>query len=676
MKRPFILGVVAAALACSKPAIVSGPVATLASDPAPDPTPDTSVATALPPLPRMSNVAASTAGDAVNITFDAVDGARDYRVYPLPADTDVSTADGALVVRNATYRCAGNRQTPAATMDGAEQVQSGSVKTLVDGQDVGGHKRAPSEATLGYVYVRPGPGRIPVYALGDSGPDSDNACYFMRWGASRAKQYVASTPERAKLLSQRARDDGVAFYAPAARRSDTRSVLTSTDPTARYYFVDGPEASVRKGSQAAFEVLTRPAPDTKPLMRVHYQNGCGKSHDELVAGKALFERARQQGDKQPMQHLRWAGLTGPTTLVVEALDRTCPYQGAFVPSAPQKAGSGSNIKYPPLMTLEDLRKASSSGEVFLNGQGDGNSRPRPVARSFVKVAPRPAEELDWFAGFAPGEPPEKFVEIPCGADGSCWQQKSFRSPKTRIDISYVDWFSFGSILGEFWVVYADFAADTPSKVRLTPTTKGTMSADRFLHTTMEVDSFTSARRYPMILVSDQEAPLEWTMPKGNTLTLQTFPDWPNTYQLEVCDHRRWDVNDHCPHFDMYHLTKADDPTTVTGLTAGPEIGEHVGVDRATRWDLFVSTRRAYLFFDGEPWGCADLPAAGVPRGPVTVTFGDVLYHSGADVNLFGFHKQHLQVFTRRHFDNLGFKSSVPAPPWDETRFPCVSRLIK
>jgi hypothetical protein len=411
-------------------------------------------------------------------------------------------------------------------------------------------------------------------------------------------------------------------------------------------------------------------------MRVHYQNGCGKSHDELAAGKTLFERARAQGDAQPLQHVRWAGLEKATTLVVEALDRTCPYQGAFVPAAVRKAGSSSDVKYPPLVTLDDLRKASPSREVYLNGQGDANARPRPVARSFVRVAPVAAPAFDWFAGFAPGETFETLDEIPCGNAAGCWQQKSYLSPRMRLDISYVDWFSFGPLLGEFWIAYADFAADTPSKVRITPVPKGTMSPDKFLHATMEVDSFTSARRYPMMLVSDQEAPLESTMPKGNTLTLQTFPNWPSTFQLEVCDHRRWDVNDHCPHFDMYHLTKPDDPTTVTGLSAGPEIGERVGVDRATRWDLFVSTRRAYLLFDGEPWGCADLPAAGVPSGPVTVTFGDVLYHSGVDVHLFAYHQEHMKVFSRRHFDNLGFKSGVAAPAWDESRFPCVSKLIK
>jgi len=80
-----------------------------------------------------------------------------------------------------------------------------------------------------------------------------------------------------------------------------------------------------------------------------------------------------------------------------------------------------------------------------------------------------------------------------------------------------------------------------------------------------------------------------------------------------------------------------------------------------------------MFLDGQPYGCANLPTSSVPAGPVTVTFGDVLYHSGVD-HTYAFTSKALQVSTRRHFDNLGFKSGMAAPPWDEKRMPCVSQL--
>ncbi|MBP7292311.1 MAG: hypothetical protein KBB21_37130, partial [Nannocystaceae bacterium] len=68
-----------------------------------------------------------------------------------------------------------------------------------------------------------------------------------------------------------------------------------------------------------------------------------------------------------------------------------------------------------------------------------------------------------------------------------------------------------------------------------------------------------------------------------------------------------------------------------------------------------------------------------PVGEVTVTWGDVLYHSGVDFaagggaiagNTYLFHRTHLQKTTRRHFDNLGFSSGVAAPAWNEALTPC------
>ena len=126
--------------------------------------------TTLPPLPVLSGVEASVSGDSVSIRFEPLEDAVDYRVYELPANEDVTIEGGDVTIRNATYRCAGNRQAPFVTVDGAEQVASGYMRTLVDGQDVGGYIRTLDEATLGHAYAEPGRDRVPVYALGDSDP--------------------------------------------------------------------------------------------------------------------------------------------------------------------------------------------------------------------------------------------------------------------------------------------------------------------------------------------------------------------------------------------------------------------------------------------------------------------------------------------------------------------------
>jgi hypothetical protein len=97
----------------------------------------------------------------------------------------------------------------------------------------------------------------------------------------------------------------------------------------------------------------------------------------------------------------------------------------------------------------------------------------------------------------------------------------------------------------------------------------------------------------------------------------------------------------------------------------------------TRFDVYVSSQRAYLFVDGAPVGCSQYPSVVTLGGPVTVTFGDVIYHEGAPDELvcatdkpFTYMHEHQCNETERHFDDLGFKSGVSAPPWNEAIYPC------
>jgi hypothetical protein len=170
------------------------------------------------------------------------------------------------------------------------------------------------------------------------------------------------------------------------------------------------------------------------------------------------------------------------------------------------------------------------------------------------------------------------------------------------------------------------------------------------------------------------------LPSGTTLVVQPKDYSPTYLQVEVCDHRTWDVNNQCPLL----------PTFSTAFAPpAPIPAEFVGLDRPVRLEALVSTQRIYLFLDGQPYSCTNLPATAadgnaysVPSGAVTVTIGDVLYHSGVDLSIGGanivapgayaFHRNHMHYMTRRHFDAFGFKSGVQAPAWDENKFPCVN----
>jgi hypothetical protein len=640
------------------------------------------VPTKLPLVPELGNVVATANDDSARVVFDPFLGAKDYRVYELPKDEDITIeADGTVKVTNGLYRCGGARFGPRVPIDAEPQVSGGAFHTSVE-HDVNGHVRTLPEATLGHVWVTPGPGRVPVYALGDPAMNADNhGCFFHRWGASRVKLYTTSEQERAMLLGARWRDDGVVFYVPAAAGAETQTVFTTTDPH-RMYFVEGAEKAKRKAPAPAFEALKAAAADTQPLMRVYYKADCGRSHDELVPGQERFERVRRQG-AVPLTALLWSPLNDEKILVVEALDAVCPYQGVLSTTAFPAYGP-----YEPFFTLEQQRTTvfagpdktgtapNPTGEIFINGQADGTRRPKAIARSFVKIKPHPRPAMDWFAGFKDGSSLAPFTPVPTPG-----RANDARGTSSEYDLT---WYSIdrnsmtralqssaGPLFGELLVTYLDFAADTDGKIRLTPTTKATVSATTYLHATMEVDILSSTRRYPQILISSAMPPVQENLPMATTVIVQTFGAWPIQLQVQLCERRSWNVNNQCPRFDLAKVGG--------GLAPVPELGEWSGIDWRVRFDVYASSKRVFVFLDEKPYGCVDLPGNGLPAGPATVTFGDVLYHSGADLDntpWYPFHLSapakptHMLLVAKRHFDNLGYSSNVGAPPWDPNRFPC------
>jgi Repeat of unknown function (DUF5648) len=619
----------------------------------------------------LTNVKGTVDGSDVRITFDPTADAKDYRVYVLPKAGDLMGE----TVKGATYRCAGNYAVPFPAEDDNKMPENPGVRTRVASK-VQGFDRTLPEATLGYVFTTPAADRVPVYALGASDLKADNIdCYFMRWPESRVKTYTASETERTQLLAEHWRDDGIAFYAPKPDASGARKVSrlidTKDQNPAPFYLVPGAEYDARKAkgldAAEAFSVYADGVPGAAPLMRVYYEQACAHGHDELAVGQARFEKAFHQG-ASPVGELHFSGLTKDTTLVVEALDASCPFQGIVAPAsrpARKDPFMGFDVDYPAFQTPEELAAASATGEVFINGQGDG-TKPHAVARACLKLAPaKPAADMsDWSYDGTPetfSEPAQKGFQI--------WE---LESPTFNVQYHTVatDEFTIGGMFGELWATYGDWAADTNGKLRITPKTRATLAADAFVHAQMEVDMVSTQRRYPQLLISDQDWPVQDNLVKGTTVLVQTFGGitMPIEGQIQFCDHRTWDVNNQCPMYDLERLGAGD----ARFLSPRPELNGFSGVDRTMRFDVYVSTSRAYLLTNGQPYACVELPADKLAAGTATVTFGDVLYHSGADLEAwYPFHLAKLHNVTSRHFSNLAFSSKVAAPPWDEARIPCV-----
>ncbi len=183
---------------------------------------DGSVKTKLPALPGLQHVAAKLNDDSAEITFDPVDGALDYRVYPLPADDDITVKDGGeIVVKNGVYRCGGDRETAPTIVDDSPYIGGGAIHAIAIGM-VGNFARTLDDAVLGYVYTDPAPDRTPVYALGDSDANADVNCFWARWDASRSKKYTTSKDEHDQLVA-----------AGGTRRRDSRSTCPARLVTRR-----------------------------------------------------------------------------------------------------------------------------------------------------------------------------------------------------------------------------------------------------------------------------------------------------------------------------------------------------------------------------------------------------------------------------------------------------------
>jgi hypothetical protein len=626
-----------------------------------------------PGAATLTNLVGEVLGANVRLTFDQPAGAADYRVYVLPQQGDVSGSTN----KNAVYRCAGEYEVPFIPQDlptdgqGNVNLPQGSAYGSQVNSVVVGYPRTTSEATLGYVFTSPGPNLVPVYALGRASTDAEQfGCGNDHWPEAREETYTPSAADRATMLAQRWRDDGIAFYAldPATTVAGTTVVSSMDTNGAGLYLVDGPELTKRKADGAsaspAFAVYAQQMPGAVPLMRVYYLAACSRGHDELTVGETRFNKAYTQWPHQPVGELHWAGLTAETTLVVEALDALCPYSGTLSPtSLPAVAGQPP---YPAFSTLDELRAASPSGEVFLNGQGDATT-PHAIARACLEVAPAAPAPMDWRYDGSP----EAYGPVQSFSP----DQARFEFDSPTFDVQLLgqtkgQW-TFGAIFGELWTLHADVGADVGNLFRFAPKQTPTLAADAFVHVSMEVDTVSTFRRYPQIIVSDQPTPVQQNLTNGASVIVQPF-GVSGEVQIEFCDHRDWEVNNQCPYWDLATLHDQG----VDFLSPRVEMTGLQGVDRTVTLDAYVSTQRVYAFVNGAPYGCVDLPPGSLTAGPGTVTFGDVLYHSGADLSMSGFdwfpfHDAHMAFFMSRHFSNLAFSSAVPQPTWDYGRFPCV-----
>ena len=366
---------------------------------------------------------------------------------------------------------------------------------------------------------------MPVYRVANpnGGGGFMNADWVVPlYSEANSAEYVTDPATRDALLAQGWRDDGIAFYTvPDTTASATKTVyrihyapgVDWQGDNVVFFFTDGPEYDKRAAQPATeiadmgprFKILAAQEAGSVPLRRVSYSGG----FDVLAAGEARFQQVLHQGGL-PLASLTWPGVKQPTRFVIEALDAGCPFPNGYIAAMHHDADIDRTSGQPfnaPSITLDEARL--SSGEVFINGQHDPASRPKPVARTYVDVTPGPKPQMDFLATFDEGAPWGPFTK---------YQDNNgfiFRNEDWAVDTTgCTENFTFGPLLGQFVLGFAD--GGSSCNVSITPRKVPTkIAGDRFLHVRMMSDVPSTGRRYPQIMVTNVAMKPDPTPGSGN-----------------------------------------------------------------------------------------------------------------------------------------------------------------
>lgn len=456
---------------------------------------------------------------------------------------------------------------------------------------------------------------------------------------------------------------------------------------------------------------------------------------EVVKGSTLFcagyrQHAAPFTSRELLRRVEVTGLEGPTRMVIEALDRACPFPGirgqAHVDIGPPPADV-EPIDAVPTQVLTDQEIAARYGSVIINGHGHGQtlaapappSAPRVLARTTIVVTPTaaaPPPVSTFFDDFAEVDQPVFVKEVVDGGRsqfGKLLQNKkwSFFTYDAGLSQIYVDRRSLRMVLN-------DWSEDVMSTNFAVPRRPAALSSDDYLHLHFEVENYATPRRYWWIFLCGaaeagqtfdasgtylgnivqtpffmQDDGLNPSLDGWNCLQLfardgYPFPLPPDNQnpqtEVRLIVNRAGDLgrdNVKNPNPIMYP-PEVGPPSwyrqvDAQGKPTAPILDDQQLVSPRTRFDLYVRRDRAVLLVNGEQRLCNDFPATPLTMAEAGVGFGQVLYHSsGERVELpadYWDRRGQRYIYENspyidvRTFDNLGYDEHVAAPPgFDES----------
>lgn len=456
---------------------------------------------------------------------------------------------------------------------------------------------------------------------------------------------------------------------------------------------------------------------------------------ETVRGTTMFCAGYRQFNSvapaapELLRRIEVAGLRGDTRLVVEAIDRACPFPGAHGASHVDIVADNVSIEPTARGTFSIFTEAeivARYGSMVVNGHARGPrlgapaapDAPKVLARTTIRVAPSTEPPLAGFVeDFATAEQPTFVGKL--DGFGRAQNRQLFETSRFTFTTHGAHTTQFMVDRGRLSVVLADWEQEVMSAAVAWPKRPVALSDTSYLRVTFRVASNATQHRYWWLVLCGAATKGATIDASGRLLgnivqtpffydpdglnpsvdgwnCLQVFPrdGWPFPLRpsglppqsdIRVMVNRagvlgRGGVVNVSP--PMYSATIGPPGwfrmRDAQGALVAPILDDHMLVAPTTRFDLYVRRDRVVLFVEGEPRLCNDFPTVPLTMAEGALGFGQVLLHSAAERLAFGssywnrtgqrYYLENTPFVDVRSWDDLGFAEGVPLPTdFDEGR---------
>jgi hypothetical protein len=420
---------------------------------------------------------------------------------------------------------------------------------------------------------------------------------------------------------------------------------------------------------------------------------------EKVTGGTIYcagykQHAAPHGPLELLRQIEVSGLTGPTRVVVEALDTACPFTGVRGP----KHGDISMAKNPDFPTAppwsvwteDEIRQ--KYGSLIINGHGPASqalqrdptpalgqpappSSPKVLARTTVTITPLgySGATTAFFDDFKDNDQPHVIGKYTTDrAYGTIYQNTNWTIYGNNEDTGsspFID-------RGQLRMLLVDLGADVMASYVAIPKKTVTPTLTDYLHVTFEVATNASQRRYWWISLCGADQPGK-TLNADGTINgaeagsyvqtpffmdddgrnpsvdawncLQVFPrdgyafplppdnTNPQT-ELRVIVNKadqgeRDSVVNPCP--DFFYPKGIGPPSwyrqiDAKGNAVATMLDDLQTVSPRTHYDLYIRRDRVILYVNGQQRVCNDFKNSALTMPEAFLGYGQVLYHSSAE----------------------------------------------